>query len=334
MSGLQERFGVIFLTLIAIGALLLVIGVRSTSLSPIVGATGAVVLVFGLLGAALQGTRARAEQRARDARQAAANAKILQDIGPAADSPTYRMLRSAALDDFSAHYVGFEATRDTTRLPLDLALAALTHFDEETLELLRVELERDDGFVPGTGGFLRLHNPGISSFLVDACRLHVAGAMPTGQRTARELILGREIRLSYGDWIYDQVTQRIERVYSPQGTPIDFLTSRFGRDDALAALAVCCSIASIHIARANRYSERPGRMNIHRAAQLERASQFVTEPLLELIAAERPDDARLVEMARTGALAEFGVTPADLDPVEFAERLSRYSRPSRTNLAR
>jgi hypothetical protein len=158
MKALQEGFGAIFLVVIGVGALLLVIGIRSTSIGPIVGPLGVVLLVFGVLGVALQGGRAWAEQRARDTRQAAANAKVLQDLGPAAESPTYRILKSAALDDFSAHYVGFDADRETTRMPLDLALAALTHFDAETLELLQFELERDDGFVPPSG-FPRLHSP-------------------------------------------------------------------------------------------------------------------------------------------------------------------------------
>jgi hypothetical protein len=127
------------------------------------------------------------------------------------------------------------------------------------------------------------------------------------------------------------VSERVERIYSSGATAIELLTTRFGRVDALAALAVCCSIASIHLARAVRDGGEPGPGRIERASELERASQFVTEPLLALIVTDRPDDARLVDMARSGALAGLGVTPADLDPVEFAELLSRYSRPSQTS---
>lgn len=225
------------------------------------------------------------------------------------------------------------STDEQNREMLETSLAFLSELRLQTLEMLRQEALRTDTLLTEDPFAGRLQaDRHVAAFLIRFC----SPPKPDPYRSAPtvamiesfliDLIYYRDILISHGGPKFSSVLERVKKVFGL--TAADSLAeagaAKFGIGKVLAVLDVAACVFPLQFEKTSAHiNSRMGYAGLDAYADAKDDCHFMAPRFARFIMDDSPTAEQLANLMKTDGLAQYDVSPTDIDHARFAEELSK-----------
>lgn len=215
---------------------------------------------------------------------------------------------------------------------LGAALAFLPQLRLRTLRALEKDLTRPDSLATGgTQGRSQAGEPDVATFLVRACsQTHGPYSTPRSAHTIDasllDLIMFRDVRQAHGSTMYHRCLDGVKAILGlgPEDSLAEHGVARYGARGIVSLLHISASLADLQFSQTSAHiTPRMGYAGLDAYADALDDCHFMTASFARWILKTDPSPAKLAALAANGRLAEYGISPAELDPQKLRAELSK-----------
>ena len=215
---------------------------------------------------------------------------------------------------------------------LGAALEFMPQLSLRTLRALEKDLARPDSLATGgTQGRGQSDDPGVARFLV-----HVCSQTPRPYSTPRsahaidasllDLLMLRDVRLAHGSSMYHRCLDGVKTILGlgSEDSLAEQGVARYGARGIVSLLHISASLADLQFSQTSAHiTPRMGYAGLDAYADALDDCHFMTAAFARWILKTDPSPAKLAALAANGRLAEYGISPAELDPEKLRGELAK-----------
>ncbi|WP_247046549.1 hypothetical protein [Arthrobacter rhizosphaerae] len=225
------------------------------------------------------------------------------------------------------------STDEQNREMLETSLAFLSELRLQTLEMLRQEALRTDSLLTEDPLAGRLQaDRHVAAFLIRFCSPRKPAPYRPAPTVAMiesfliDLIYYRDILASHGGPMFTSVLARVKKVFGL--TAADSLAeagaAKFGIGKVLAVLDVAACIFALQFEKTSAHiNSRMGYAGLDAYADAKDDCHFMTPRFARFIMDDSPTAEQLADLMKTDGLAQYDVSPTNIDHARFAAELSK-----------
>ncbi len=215
---------------------------------------------------------------------------------------------------------------------LGAALAFLPQLGLRTLRALEKDLTRPERLATGgTQGRGQSGEPGVARFLVRVCsQTHGPYSSPRSahaiEASLLDLLMLRDVRLAHGSSMYHRCLNGVKAILGlgPEDSLAEHGVARFGARGIVSLLHISVSLADLQFSQTSAHiTPRMGYAGLDAHADAVDDCHFMTAAFARWILKTDPSPAKLAALAANGRLAEYGISPAELDPEKLRAELAK-----------
>ena len=219
-------------------------------------------------------------------------------------------------------------------LPTELgaALEFLPQLSLRTLRALEKDLARPDSLATGgVQGRRQSGEPGAAWFLVRACSqtrrpYSSPRTAPAIDASLLDLLMLRDVRLAHGSSMYHRCTKGVKDILGlgSEDSLAEHGVARYGARGIVSLLHISASLADVQFSQTSAHiTPRMGYAGLDAYADALDDCHFMTAAFARWILKTDPSPAKVAALAANGRLAEYGISPAELDPEKLRAELAK-----------